>query len=512
MPTATESQTPQAEPAAAPRRVRRHILFRILSGGMWALTLLLAAEFACRFGRAVLEDWANARMMEAAQAAMDRDDAAYEAWLPRASAPSFVPHESPGLHVSPWLPDGTLDPDRPAASEALLFEAAADGAVTNLRYPDMPEEIRALGGALAAAPRLQTLLREDQLRDLLGGQTGMGRRTAEYMIAAGDGPLRCCETTLYEHPSDSARRAVLIRRSRYAECMRSYRPHVYRRNWYSDDFKRSEFWTNALGWRDREIVLPKPPGVFRIVLIGGSTAVEGPHNDLTCAKYLERMFAEARGEGRVEVVNAGVDALAVSGAAACMDRYLALEPDLLLHYNFVNEAAMVIEWATRDAFPPDTPATRARRFLAKSSLLRAAVPGLFHPGDAPLAAQTDRFVLESLGNMADRCAASGVRFVVSTFARPDPAHLSLLHRVWLDNQFLFQGLVRVSYLQYAALTDLHNEMLEDWAARRGLVCVPVAGELGGDPALFTDTCHMRLDGIQRKAEVFFAHLSPLVPE
>ena len=48
-----------------------------------------------------------------------------------------------------------------------------------------------------AEPRLQTLLDERQLSDLLGGQTGMGRRTAEYMIAAGDGPARCCETTLY---------------------------------------------------------------------------------------------------------------------------------------------------------------------------------------------------------------------------------------------------------------------------------------------------------------------------
>ncbi|NLV40288.1 MAG: hypothetical protein GXY15_03540 [Candidatus Hydrogenedentes bacterium] len=74
------------------------------------------------------------------------------------------------------------------------------------------------------------------------------------------------------------------------------------------------------------------------------------------------------------------------------------------------------------------------------------------------------------------------------------------------------GLTRISYRQYVSMTDLHNRMLRDWAAQRGLCCVPIAEELGGDPALFTDTCHMRLDGIKRKAEIFFAHLSPLVPE
>ncbi len=510
MPTATASQTPPAEPAAAAGR--RHILPRLFFGAVWALTLLLGCEFAARFAGKVFEAWACMRMMDAAEAAMDRDDAVYEAWLPHASAPSFTPRESPGLSATPWLDDGTLDPARPEASEALVFETAPDGAVTGLRYADTPEDIRALGGALAAAPHLQTLLREEQLRDLLGGRLVMGRRTAEYMISAGGGPARCYETTLYEHPADPARRAVLVRRSRYSECLWSYRPHVYRRDWYSDDFKRSEFWTNALGWRDREITLPKPPGVFRIVLIGGSTAVEGPHNDLTCAKYLERRFAAEFGDGRVEVVNAGVDALTTYGSLARIDDYLALDPDMVVHYNFINDAASVVTAASEDDFPADAPGTRVRRFLAGSLLARLAAPGLFHPGEGALARQTDRLVLGNLRGMADRCAKAGVRFAVATFARPDPGRLSARERAWLNTQFMFFGLARVSYRQYAALTDLHNRLLKDWAARHGVVCVPVAEEFGGDRALFADTCHMRLDGIQRKAEIFFTHLAPLVPE
>jgi len=38
------------------------------------------------------------------------------------------------------------------------------------------------------------------------------------------------------------------------------------------------------------MTVPKPAGVFRIACVGGSTTVEGPHNELTYPNYLERML------------------------------------------------------------------------------------------------------------------------------------------------------------------------------------------------------------------------------
>ena len=87
------------------------------------------------------------------------------------------------------------------------------------------------------------------------------------------------------------------------------------------------------------VVLPKPPGTFRIVFLGAST-VEGfpmPRN-LTAARFLQAMLQQAVPDRRVEVINLGVTAV-----ASFPIRQLAVEaldtvqPDLLLLYEAHNE-------------------------------------------------------------------------------------------------------------------------------------------------------------------------------
>ncbi|HOT49734.1 MAG TPA: hypothetical protein PLI07_02075 [Candidatus Hydrogenedentes bacterium] len=67
------------------------------------------------------------------------------------------------------------------------------------------------------------------------------------------------------------------RESLYEELWRKMRPYVYR----DDTFGPWTLWTNSAGFRDDEIVLPKPPGIYRILCIGGSTTFERVRNDLT---------------------------------------------------------------------------------------------------------------------------------------------------------------------------------------------------------------------------------------
>jgi lysophospholipase L1-like esterase len=76
-------------------------------------------------------------------------------------------------------------------------------------------------------------------------------------------------------------------------------------------YRRSEFDNridiNSLGLRDREISVAKPPGVFRILVLGDSFA-EGKQVPLqeTFPKQLERALGERFPRRRWEVVNGGV--------------------------------------------------------------------------------------------------------------------------------------------------------------------------------------------------------------
>ena len=82
---------------------------------------------------------------------------------------------------------------------------------------------------------------------------------------------------------------VLLIPWRWQAFVGGYRPDYYERDAYPQ-YPQSEFWTNSLGFRDEEISIPKPPGIYRIVCIGGSTTVEGPRNDLTYPKILQRLL------------------------------------------------------------------------------------------------------------------------------------------------------------------------------------------------------------------------------
>jgi len=84
------------------------------------------------------------------------------------------------------------------------------------------------------------------------------------------------------------------------------RHHRVRPNW-SRTVLGAPFETNSLALRDREIAMPKPPGVFRILMLGDSfTEGAGFTLETTAPKLLEMLLNERRCGRRFEVINAGV--------------------------------------------------------------------------------------------------------------------------------------------------------------------------------------------------------------
>jgi hypothetical protein len=88
---------------------------------------------------------------------------------------------------------------------------------------------------------------------------------------------------------------------------------------------------NSLGYRSPERPAAKPPGVFRIVVVGGSNVYGSRvNNDQTWPAQLERRLNEG-GRGRFEVWNAGTPAyVGVQMIARAEEALGAIRPDLVV--------------------------------------------------------------------------------------------------------------------------------------------------------------------------------------
>lgn len=99
--------------------------------------------------------------------------------------------------------------------------------------------------------------------------------------------------------------------------------------------------SNVFGMREKDYVLPKPAGLYRIVLLGDSLVFgEGCPQDQRMGNFLQRFLDErARGpHPEVEVLHLGIGSWNVVGACEYLRRQLtALAPDLVVHVTTVND-------------------------------------------------------------------------------------------------------------------------------------------------------------------------------
>jgi lysophospholipase L1-like esterase len=101
--------------------------------------------------------------------------------------------------------------------------------------------------------------------------------------------------------------------------------------------------SNSLGYRDREHSITKPPGVYRIVVLGDSIAA-GYHIERTADAFPARLEAGLRGAGLpVEVLNFGVTGYNTAQEVETLRaRALRFAPDLV-----------IVAYCHNDRRPPD---------------------------------------------------------------------------------------------------------------------------------------------------------------
>ena len=291
-----------------------------------------------------------------------------------------------------------------------------------------------------------------------------------------------------------------------------FRADYYERQSYPQ-FPKSEFWTNHRGFRDQEIAVPKPKGCYRIICIGGSTTVEGPRNDLTYPKMLERMLREHFRTDTIEVINCGVDGGSIGAQTTWFDECLALEPNLVVHYNFVNDSKMLIDDVLQNTVVKTPRQLRTMKFLSESRFLTQRIRRLWSkamPREADYREKIEQHIIPFLRELRERSERSGARFALSSFACPGFDTLAPKEQLWFRNHFWFQQVIRIQFEDYALSADAFNAAARAFCEKEGALYIPSAEGIKGGLDTFTDHCHLHVSGIRRKAQIMFDSLKAVI--
>jgi hypothetical protein len=96
--------------------------------------------------------------------------------------------------------------------------------------------------------------------------------------------------------------------------------------------------TDLSGPEPRSFALPKPAGVCRIVVVGGSTVAGFPYaSELAFPRHLQIVLQHQAPERQWEVLNAGITAINSFSEVDVVRQALACEPDLLIVHSGHNE-------------------------------------------------------------------------------------------------------------------------------------------------------------------------------
>lgn len=358
------------------------------------------------------------------------------------------------------------------------------------------EQASKTGNLFAALPPMEssdarmafTLAAAQQLREYELPQPGAGSDVAQFTFLALN--------------DESNGIAVFIRPSIWKVLWRDFRPGAHQDDLY-------DIRINSHGFRDDETRMPKPPGLYRIVCMGGSTTAEGPTNAHTYPNLLERLLQERFGADRVEVINAGVFASRSGNEYERVAQVLSLDPDLVLHFNAVND---ITQWLP--VWMEDMPLAGVKRLLSRSNLVFNHCNRWLLPGDGRLRAGLREVVMNNLGMLADAVHSYGARMVFASFSHPvmDGA-LAAEKRAYFNRILTQMHWGRfIGIDSYAHVVQLYNEELQRLCEAKGLKYLPFAEQFQHGPESYADICHLHLHAIGDKAEAMADLLIPLLEE
>lgn len=276
---------------------------------------------------------------------------------------------------------------------------------------------------------------------------------------------------------------------------------------FKKNFHMGEKQTNRFGFGDIDVAVPRPPGVFRIACVGGSTTDEGYIGMPRYADMLKEILQARFGANAVEVVNCGICGIDSFGERRRVQDYLAVDPNLIVYYNAVNDVSVRHMPVWNDHV------SAWQRLLRQSRFLNRWFNHAFLPSEDYVAGFMKATTIRNLRALAYAAGERGVAVALCSFACPDPARLDSAARDYLDINFrnTWQGRYP-DYGAYVKLLALHNHLVKQACDEDGLLYIPVAENFHEGMEYFRDICHTKPSGMRLKAEIIAAFISPCIEQ
>jgi len=263
---------------------------------------------------------------------------------------------------------------------------------------------------------------------------------------------------------------------------------------------------NNAGFRGKNVELPKPAGLYRILCLGGSTTEGGESDDTTYPALLEKKLQSAFPDSRIEVINCGVSGMSLSKQLMKFSEYMALQPDLFVVYDGVNDAATEL---------PNTWLLFDSSLWVKAATLSHFVwnrcDSLLYGTDEKLEKDVDTFIMGRFRILREWALAGGSEMVFCSIAAPSYDELPVQEREYI-RRVTEDGFHLCTPHAYLRIIDTMNGKLKKLSELENWGYIPVAENFHYGLGCFGDICHMYPEGTERKAEIIFRCLKQRIPE
>lgn len=306
--------------------------------------------------------------------------------------------------------------------------------------------------------------------------------------------------------------------------------------------------TNRFGWRGPDLPLDKPPQTVRLAFVGASTTVGLWGLPFSYPEYVVHwlnLWAMRAGLSvRFDGINAGREGMdSRSIAAVTRDEVVPLEPDMVVYYEGANQSLCTHRVAAPRPPAPsrvrqaiDQRISRAQPYLQTARRLaellqridardggepvKPAVKDTWFPAGLDEAhpdvssdhlPAAEKTILNDLEGLRDQLASDGATLVLSSFVwlvhdglQLDPLRNGNIY-LWLNQECWPH-----TYRDLRRAADLHNRILQRYAAAKDVPFIDVAEDFPDDLDLFTDAVHLNREGTKVHAWLVLRALIPLV--
>lgn len=278
---------------------------------------------------------------------------------------------------------------------------------------------------------------------------------------------------------------------------------------------------NSLGLRGPEIAVPKPTGVYRIALLGGSWVYEEAVSDWSkdFARQLEAALKKKYPNKEIEVINAGVSGYTSwENFISIPFLLLPLEPDLLVLYTGVNDvhARFVIpssykaDNSGRRSYWKKTPCLVVfclkivQHITGIDPDTSAGVDAdtFFLPNEIP--AHTSRLGLRPMEVLDANPPIYTKQNLINSIAMAQIHDIRVMLATWAYSD-MFRDYVVKPYYKRGIVE--HNNVVQAVGKEMNIPVYDFAKDMPMDKKYWADGRHNNEEGVKLKAEFFALHIN-----